>query len=258
VVPGSCGHANYTREQLTEIVEAYHPLGWQMACHVQGDKGVDTILDVYEEALKKHPRTDHRLRLEHVGAISDEQLRRAADLGVTCSIFVDQIHYWGDIIVDGLFGPEHGSRWMPCGSAVATGMRISLHNDPPVTPETNGLRPVRSSCKAIAEISKVVLECLGVAGPRRAVDSGRRVLPHVEEDRAKVIDVVAVVPERIEWLVPVSTSCFAHPAEGLLQGIPALRPALGFLRRVPLGRAPSLHVLRGTRRGTLVVRALLR
>ena len=71
VVPGSCGHANYTREQLTEIVDAYFPLGWQMACHVQGDKGVDTILDVYEEALKKHPRTDHRLRLEHVGAISD-------------------------------------------------------------------------------------------------------------------------------------------------------------------------------------------
>ena len=42
VVPGSCGHANYTCEQLTEIVEAYFPLGWQMACHVQGDKGVDT------------------------------------------------------------------------------------------------------------------------------------------------------------------------------------------------------------------------
>ncbi len=135
VVPGSCGHANYTREQLTEIVEAYFPLGWQMACHVHGDKGVDTILDVYEEALKKHPRDDHRLRLEHVGAITDGQLARAADLGVTCSIFVDQIHYWGDIIVDGLFGPERGSRWMPCGSAVATGMRISLHNDPPVTPE---------------------------------------------------------------------------------------------------------------------------
>jgi len=54
---------------------------------------------------------------------------------VTCSLFVDQIHYWGDVIVDGLFGPERGNRWMPCGSALATGMRISLHNDPPVTPE---------------------------------------------------------------------------------------------------------------------------
>jgi predicted amidohydrolase YtcJ len=34
VAPGSCGHANYTREQLSEIVEAYFPLGWPMACHV--------------------------------------------------------------------------------------------------------------------------------------------------------------------------------------------------------------------------------
>ncbi|CPR11794.1 amidohydrolase [Mycobacterium bohemicum DSM 44277] len=135
VPPGSCGHANYTKEQLTEIVGAYFPKGWPMACHVQGDAGVDTILDVYEEALKRHPRDDHRLRLEHVGAIRPDQLQRAAALGVTCSIFVDQIHYWGDIIVDGLFGPERGSRWMPAGSAVATGMRISLHNDPPVTPE---------------------------------------------------------------------------------------------------------------------------
>ncbi len=142
---GSCGHANYTREQLDEIVGAYFPLGWQLACHVHGDAGVDTILDVYEEALRRHPRKDHRLRLEHVGAIRPDQLRRAAGLGVTCSIFVDHIHYWGDVIVDGLFGPERGSRWMPAGSAVATGMRISLHNDPPVTPE----EPLRNISVAV-------------------------------------------------------------------------------------------------------------
>jgi predicted amidohydrolase YtcJ len=149
VTPGSCGCANYTAEQLTEIVGAYFPLGWQMACHVQGDAGVDTILDVYEQALRRNPRDDHRLRLEHVGAIRPEQLQRAADLGVTCSIFVDQIHYWGDIIVDGLFGPERGSRWMPAGSAVATGMRISLHNDPPVTPE----EPLRNISVAVTRMA---------------------------------------------------------------------------------------------------------
>jgi len=149
VTPGSCGCANYTAEQLTEIVSAYFPLGWQMACHVQGDAGVDTILDVYEQALRRNPRDDHRLRLEHVGAIRPDQLQRAADLGVTCSIFVDQIHYWGDIIVDGLFGPERGSRWMPAGSAVATGMRISLHNDPPVTPE----EPLRNISVAVTRMA---------------------------------------------------------------------------------------------------------
>ncbi len=50
VMPGSCGHAKYTRDQLAEIVGAFYPKGWQMACHVQGDAGVDTILDVYEDA----------------------------------------------------------------------------------------------------------------------------------------------------------------------------------------------------------------
>jgi predicted amidohydrolase YtcJ len=149
VTPGSCGHANYTREQLEEIVAAYYPLGWQMACHVHGDRGVDTILDVYEQALQRNPRDDHRLRLEHVGAITDAQLQRAHALGVTCSLFVDHIHYWGDVLVDGLFGPEHGSRWMPAGAAVATGMRISLHNDPPVTPE----EPLRNIGVAVTRLA---------------------------------------------------------------------------------------------------------
>ena len=106
VCPGSCGRANYTKEQLTEIVEAYFPLGWQLACHVMGDEGVDTILDVYEQTLRAHPRPDHRLRLEHVGAMTPVQFRRAAGLGVTCSLFVDQIHYWGDVLVDGCSGPS--------------------------------------------------------------------------------------------------------------------------------------------------------
>jgi predicted amidohydrolase YtcJ len=155
VTPGSCGHANYTREQLTEIVHTYFPQGWPMSCHVQGDAGVDTILDIYEETLRRWPRDDHRLRLEHVGAIRDEQLQRAHDLGVTCSIFVDQIQYWGDLIVDGLFGPEHGNRWMPCGSALATGMRISLHNDPPVTPE-EPLRNISVAATRTAPSGRVI------------------------------------------------------------------------------------------------------
>ncbi|WP_409429484.1 amidohydrolase [Mycobacterium sp. SMC-11] len=155
VEPGSCGHANYTGEQLTRIVEAYFPHGWQMACHVHGDNGVDTILDVYEDVLARHPRPDHRLRLEHGGAIRPEQLRRAAALGVTCSLFVDHLHYWGDVLVDGLFGEEHGARWMPAASAVATGMRISLHNDAPVTPE-EPLRNISVAATRVAPSGRVL------------------------------------------------------------------------------------------------------
>ncbi|MDR7172189.1 putative amidohydrolase YtcJ [Nocardia kruczakiae] len=145
VTPGSCGHANYTADQLREIVDAYFPHGWPMACHAMGDVAIDMILDIYADVLNRYPRPDHRLRLEHCSAIRPDQLRRAAELGVTCSFFVDQIHYWGDVLVDGLFGPEHGSLWMPAGSAVAAGLRISLHNDPPVTPE----EPLRNISVAV-------------------------------------------------------------------------------------------------------------
>ncbi|MBY0441729.1 MAG: amidohydrolase [Mycobacteriaceae bacterium] len=145
VAPGSCGHANYSRAQLTEIVGAYFPRGWPLACHVHGDAGIDLILDVYEEALRTNPRPDHRLRLEHVGAMRPDQMRRAAALGVTVSMFVDHIHYWGDILVDGLFGADRGASWMAAGSAVAAGIRISLHNDAPVTPE----EPLRNISVAI-------------------------------------------------------------------------------------------------------------
>lgn len=155
VTPGSCGCANYTRDQLAEIVNAYFPQGWQMACHVHGDAGVDMILDVIEDLLARHPREDHRFRLEHVGLIRPDQLQRAADLGVTCTMFIAQIHYWGDVLVDGLFGPERGSTWMPAATALATGMRISMHNDAPVTP-TEPLRNVAVAMTRKASSGRVL------------------------------------------------------------------------------------------------------
>ncbi len=63
--PGSCGHANYTADQLREIVHAYFPLGWPMACHAMGDVAIDMILDVYADVVDRYPRNDHRLRPEH-------------------------------------------------------------------------------------------------------------------------------------------------------------------------------------------------
>ncbi|MGV9583121.1 amidohydrolase [Nocardia farcinica] len=144
------GHANYTAAQLDSIMAAYHPHGWQMACHIHGDHGVDTILDVYERALAAHPRPDHRLRLEHCGAMTAEQFRRAARLGVTCSLFIDHIYHWGDVLVDDLFGPDHGAHWTRARSALDAGVRISFHNDSPVTEE----EPLRNIAAAVTRTTR--------------------------------------------------------------------------------------------------------
>ncbi|MDF2507799.1 MAG: amidohydrolase [Microbacterium sp.] len=132
--PHHVGNANYTAEQLRTIAEPYAAAGWQLACHVHGDLAIDATLDVYEQLIGQHGLADHRFRLEHCGAMMPAQFERAAALGVTVSIFVDHITYWGEVLVDDLFGAEHGGAWADAGAAFAAGHRATFHNDGWVTP----------------------------------------------------------------------------------------------------------------------------
>ncbi|MCQ4119950.1 amidohydrolase [Rhodococcus tibetensis] len=138
---GTRGKANYTADEVYDISRPYFEKGWQISCHANGDDAVTMVLDAWERMLAEVPREDHRLRLEHVGAMRPDQFRRATELGVTCSMFVDHLYYWGDVLVDDLFGAERGSHWAAAASAIAAGQRISFHNDGPVTP-TNPLRNI--------------------------------------------------------------------------------------------------------------------
>lgn len=144
------GEANYSGDELVDLIRQYAGDGWQLSCHVHGDRAIDEVLDVYEQMIGEFDLHDHRFRLEHVGAMTPEQFERAARLGVTASIFVDHVYYWGDVLVDDLFGDEHGSRWTDAASAFAAGVHPSFHNDGFVTP----LEPFRNMATAITRLSK--------------------------------------------------------------------------------------------------------
>lgn len=128
------GRANFTAEELLEIAEPYASGGWQLACHAHGDRAIDSTLDVYQELIKRYGLRDHRFRLEHCGAMTGAQFERATELGVTVSLFVDHITYWGEVLVDDLFGPARGGAWADAGAAFAAGHRATFHNDGWVTP----------------------------------------------------------------------------------------------------------------------------
>jgi predicted amidohydrolase YtcJ len=160
VEPGSHGSANYSREQLDAIVEQYFPDGWQLACHVHGDRAIDRVLDAWESLLARHPRHDHRLRLEHVGAMTPAQFKRAAALGVTASLLIDHVYYWGDVLVDDLFGPEHGGPWADARAALDAGLKVSFHNDGAVSPA----EPLRNMAVAMTRTSRSGRHLPGAAG----------------------------------------------------------------------------------------------
>jgi predicted amidohydrolase YtcJ len=137
-VAGGPQSMNYTREQLDAILDIAAPTGWQMAFHANGDLAITLALDAYEAALHRHNLigTDHRWRLEHLGAGTRALFDRAASLGVHISMAPFQYYYWGELLDGQIFDHDHGSRWQAFADAVASGAVVSLHNDGSVSPPT--------------------------------------------------------------------------------------------------------------------------
>jgi predicted amidohydrolase YtcJ len=135
---GGADSMNYGRAEVDAILDECAPLGWSMSFHSNGDLAIDFALDAYEDALNRHSLfgTDHRWRIEHVGAGRKDQFERAARLGVHISMAPFQYYFWGDLLDGQMFAHAHGSRWQAIGDAVASGANVSLHNDGSVSPPT--------------------------------------------------------------------------------------------------------------------------
>jgi len=134
--PGGEAMMNYTRAELDAVLAKHAPQGWQFAFHVNGDVGLDIVLDAYEHALATNNLlgTDHRWRVEHVGGCRGDQFDRAASLGVTISLLPAQFIYWGDLLDGQMFPTEIGSIWMRGADAFASGALVTFHNDGMVSP----------------------------------------------------------------------------------------------------------------------------
>lgn len=122
---------NYTRAELDALLETFAPTGWQIASHANGDLTLDVVLDAMEAALRKYNLlgTDHRWRLEHIGAATPAQLERMATLGIIPTIAVFQMMQWGDLLDGQMYESKYGARWSPTGDAMRAGVRQSYHND---------------------------------------------------------------------------------------------------------------------------------
>lgn len=127
---------NYTLDQFLSLTDEFASKDVQIATHINGDTGIDVVLDGYERALDEHglAGTDHRWRVEHFATPSKEQCLRAGGLGVTASMSPFQSLYWGDLYDGVLFEPAYGARWQPYRDAYDGGMRPTFHNDGYLSP----------------------------------------------------------------------------------------------------------------------------
>lgn len=80
--PTDTGILYYDQERMNEVLGEAHSKGYQITAHAQGDRAIEMVLNCIEEALEKHPRIDHRHRIEHGGIASIDLQERMKELGV--------------------------------------------------------------------------------------------------------------------------------------------------------------------------------
>ncbi len=85
--PGYTGQNTTSLEEIKNIANLCINNGMQFAVHAIGDKGVRTVLDIYEETMKAHPeKKDLRWRIEHAQNVDPADIPRFKELNVIASM----------------------------------------------------------------------------------------------------------------------------------------------------------------------------
>lgn len=129
----SYGILNMDSQALIDTVKWFHQKGTQIAIHTHGERASEQALRAYEQVLNEVGIQDNRHRLEHCGLTTVEQIKRAAEVNVGISFFVDHLRYYGLVYQTDIFG-DRVNRWTPLSEATKTGMKWTIHQDHPTFP----------------------------------------------------------------------------------------------------------------------------
>jgi predicted amidohydrolase YtcJ len=183
------GALNFSLDQVTSVISRANSGGWQVGVHANGDAAIDMVLDAYEAVLKDTPQSKLRHRIEHCSVLHTDQMVRMKDMGISPSFLIGHVRWWGKAFRDRLLGPERARLYDPCASALAAGLRISLHSDWNVTP----IEPLRYVADAVTRVmnegGEVFFpeECISVEAALRAVTIDAAWQCHMEDEIGSLV-----------------------------------------------------------------------
>jgi predicted amidohydrolase YtcJ len=129
--PGNKGIFVHEPSELDEIASRAHDAGMQLAIHAIGDAGIGSALRSIESAIKRHPRPDHRHRIEHLELPTSGQLNTMRRLGIIASMQPNFIGEWGG--TEGMYisriGKARASRNNPFREVLNSKVRLVFGSD---------------------------------------------------------------------------------------------------------------------------------
>lgn len=131
---GHHGEWMMTPETLNQRAKLYWDEGYQLHIHVNGDLGLEIVLDVLERRMRENPRAGHRSVIVHFATSTQEQIARIARLGAIVSAnpyypvgFADKFGEFG-------LGPERADDMVRSASVLKRHIPLSFHSDLPMGP----------------------------------------------------------------------------------------------------------------------------
>ena len=113
-------------DALRRQLSRYWELGFSLHIHVNGDEGVETVLDGLA-ALP--PRPAQTVTLEHLGSATAAQVRRRARMGLMVSAQPNYIRVLGEVYAAHGLGPDRAATINRLGSLERAGVPLGLHSD---------------------------------------------------------------------------------------------------------------------------------
>jgi predicted amidohydrolase YtcJ len=140
------GMLYYQDDELEDLISKTHRAGFQISVHTCGTRASDQALNIYRKVLAKHPRADHRHRIEHFEMPLGNQIKRAVDLGVSLAMQPMFLFLSGRDTFENirsLLGTERANRWKPLRSILDAGGLVAGGSDAPVT-KMNPLKGIQA------------------------------------------------------------------------------------------------------------------
>ena len=129
--PGDSGILYFSQGEIDEVLGAAHEAGFQITAHAIGDRAVEMVINCIEKSLARHPREDHRHRIEHAGMAPPDLMQRIKQLGIVPIPNPAFLYEFGDGYVKN-YG-ERVESMFPLGTYAERGIPAASGSDAPVT-----------------------------------------------------------------------------------------------------------------------------
>ena len=111
---------------MTAQLRRFWDAGFSLHIHVNGDQGLDVVLDGLSALGKRGGQT---ITLEHLGYSTAKQNARIARMGLMVSAQPNYIRVLGDVYAKDGLGPERAAHINRLGSLEKLGVPLGLHSD---------------------------------------------------------------------------------------------------------------------------------